>query len=549
VAPFRARFALRALAIVFKSVAGPAGPAGTVLTCFVALLVLFSASPAAPANAAHGAAAVGWHPNVTVRSLTKSRSESVYDLRVDEGPRTVFAILPNDAGQGTLEVDGIVRRRVGGTALVGIAPLGHSVSMLPLAGLTPRNHVVIRIAGSVSGLRFVYDTELATQSYDNGIFSGIYYATIVTVALFEIAALLAWRDPTIAWYLAFTLAAIGCEAARDALLPVTQDVNDALLVLFAFVIDVALLGFTASYLRLRTRAPRLFVFLLIGITPDVAVVLFYAFAYKQLDPRVLIVSNLGGLVVLIATATIRRLAGYVPATLLALGCCGLTIVFAVRIVFELLGANVTLMNRWGLEVGLLADILVFSLGIIVRARFLVQERTQLESDLSAASYAAMHDELTGILNRRGLDARVAALGPATCTVLFMDVDGFKNVNDRGGHAAGDLTLKAVARILTESLRSVDITARVGGDEFVVVLVDYDDRVGTGTVMERIASAVGLMRPLGALDPLRIGLSIGSARLEPGGAFSKALAAADAQAYRSKADHYAAARALSPGVGA
>jgi diguanylate cyclase (GGDEF)-like protein len=115
------------------------------------------------------------------------------------------------------------------------------------------------------------------------------------------------------------------------------------------------------------------------------------------------------------------------------------------------------------------------------------------------------------------------------------------VNDRGGHAAGDLALKSVARILTESVRSVDIVARVGGDEFVVVLVDYEDRAGTGAVMGRLASAVGFMRPLGTTDPLRIGLSIGSAVLEPGGAFNRALALADAQAYRIKAEHYARLR--------
>jgi diguanylate cyclase (GGDEF)-like protein len=128
-------------------------------------------------------------------------------------------------------------------------------------------------------------------------------------------------------------------------------------------------------------------------------------------------------------------------------------------------------------------------------------------------------------------------------VLFIDLDGFKRVNDLGGHAAGDATLKKIAAILTASVRSIDIVARVGGDEFVVLLNGTTESAGIEAVIARIVSAAGFMRPLGPDDPLRIGISVGSAPLAAGQDVDSAIAAADAETYRIKAEHYAASPAL------
>jgi diguanylate cyclase (GGDEF)-like protein len=99
--------------------------------------------------------------------------------------------------------------------------------------------------------------------------------------------------------------------------------------------------------------------------------------------------------------------------------------------------------------------------------------------LSATAYAANRDPLTGLLNRRGLYTETGltlARSPrgAVLAVVVIDLDGFKQLNDHHGHGTGDATLRAVARQLTELIRTRDIVARVGGDEFVLVAALLDD---------------------------------------------------------------------------
>jgi diguanylate cyclase (GGDEF)-like protein len=160
-----------------------------------------------------------------------------------------------------------------------------------------------------------------------------------------------------------------------------------------------------------------------------------------------------------------------------------------------------------------------------------------------ATYEADHDDLTGLMNRRGLEAHFTLLQSFASTVLFVDLDGFKAVNDRGGHAAGDEALKIASRILRHAVRAEDVVARVGGDEFVVILVDYREPAGVEAIVARITSAIAAVRPLGPEDPTRFGVSIGRAVTEPGKPFASAMAGADADAYRVKSEHHAASRLL------
>jgi diguanylate cyclase (GGDEF)-like protein len=91
------------------------------------------------------------------------------------------------------------------------------------------------------------------------------------------------------------------------------------------------------------------------------------------------------------------------------------------------------------------------------------------------SYEASHDSLTGLLNRREMERRMqtalenAAIDRSTFAVVMIDLDGFKTVNDRFGHGAGDDFLRHVASSLREAVRAGDLIARFGGDEFLVLL--------------------------------------------------------------------------------
>ena len=157
----------------------------------------------------------------------------------------------------------------------------------------------------------------------------------------------------------------------------------------------------------------------------------------------------------------------------------------------------------------------------------------LGASLFRAEALAVHDSLTGLLNRRGLmmvgeeAVELAERGrePVTCT--FIDIDGLKLVNDTEGHEAGDRVIVAVADAMTETVRSADVIARWGGDEFVVLAV------GPGPELATIEQR--LMRTLEA-DPAHPRVSLGRAVLLPWqeDTLEDALQRADQEMYRNKA---------------
>lgn len=116
------------------------------------------------------------------------------------------------------------------------------------------------------------------------------------------------------------------------------------------------------------------------------------------------------------------------------------------------------------------------------------ERTiaELEHRLVAVERVAVTDELTGLLNRRGFEAELQRAMAAARryreegVLVYVDLDGFKPVNDTHGHAAGDEVLRRVARVLADGVRPTDYVARLGGDEFAILLT----RTGRGDGLRR-----------------------------------------------------------------
>ncbi len=187
--------------------------------------------------------------------------------------------------------------------------------------------------------------------------------------------------------------------------------------------------------------------------------------------------------------------------------------------------------------GRLGEVVQGSVEAMLRA---VEARDALRAELS---HRASHDPLTGLPNRAAATGALqAALGRAAAAegsvaVLFVDLDGFKLVNDRCGHAAGDAVLCAVAARLLELLRDRDVVARMGGDEFVVVAEDVDAE-GARALGERLVAAVSAPVELvvdGAVLAPRVGASVGVA-LSPGGRVGadRLLRKADVAVYRAKA---------------
>jgi diguanylate cyclase (GGDEF)-like protein len=126
---------------------------------------------------------------------------------------------------------------------------------------------------------------------------------------------------------------------------------------------------------------------------------------------------------------------------------------------------------------------------------LVAMRERLEHERDALRDFALSDPLTGIANRRSLlaqiDYEVARHTRASLSfsLLMLDLDGFKGLNDRYGHAAGDDLLRDVASAMRDAIRAQDTVARIGGDEF-CVLAPETDLSGTGQLVARVEQAVG-----------------------------------------------------------
>ena len=162
----------------------------------------------------------------------------------------------------------------------------------------------------------------------------------------------------------------------------------------------------------------------------------------------------------------------------------------------------------------------------------------------AAQRVAHHDRLTGLPNRQLLIKRLqlairnAAERNRQLALLFIDLDGFKIVNDRFGHALADRLLAGVAARISSCVRADDVACRYGGDEFVVLLTNLDDAVCAITVAEHIRERIGQRYSIDG-EEVCITASIGLAAYPADGERYEALLNhADASMYRDKAAHRA-----------
>lgn len=151
---------------------------------------------------------------------------------------------------------------------------------------------------------------------------------------------------------------------------------------------------------------------------------------------------------------------------------------------------------------------------------------QLEAELEHLRKLVYYDELTDVFNRRGFlkeagklfetivpskkgDERRREL-PVPFSVVFLDIDDFKKVNDTFGHEAGDEILRAMGQAVPRHFREYDIVGRWGGEEFVIALLGADSKV-THQIAERMREAVAVLSVPAGKHVLRVTLSIGVAQ--------------------------------------
>jgi len=178
---------------------------------------------------------------------------------------------------------------------------------------------------------------------------------------------------------------------------------------------------------------------------------------------------------------------------------------------------------------LAALFIAFTLGTFVYASRLVRAS---DRDMTHLATTADTDQLTGLANRRSLERRARELAGQPISVLVFDLDDFKPVNDRHGHVAGDAVLRAVGQRLRAQCRDGDVAARVGGDEFVLLLAGAPDEFRLAQIRQRLLQA--LIEPI-AIEggTVSVGASIGYAVGDGGTRYERLLEAADDMSYEEK----------------
>jgi diguanylate cyclase (GGDEF)-like protein len=206
---------------------------------------------------------------------------------------------------------------------------------------------------------------------------------------------------------------------------------------------------------------------------------------------------------------------------------------------------------WFLVLKILAGVAVVLLVVRIRTAVLRKSEADLEREIALRiselreaneqlAILATQDALTGILNRRCFlekaEEEIARIRrfPSRFTLLLIDVDRFKNVNDTHGHATGDAVLVAVARLLSENSRATDLVARYGGEEFVVLLVETSLEDGL-IFAERLCKTAERNRVTVGGNSIRVTISLGVAETNGGEEIDQVLQRADEALYRAKSE--------------
>ena len=171
-------------------------------------------------------------------------------------------------------------------------------------------------------------------------------------------------------------------------------------------------------------------------------------------------------------------------------------------------------------------------------RRMVVLQTELLDAKNALAHEAMHDSLTGALNRRAIleilskELKRAARRQSALSIGMCDIDYFKQVNDTYGHQAGDVVLCGVVEAIQKCLRGDDLVGRYGGEEFLVVAPDSTGLKQEG-VYERLRYQIDQLKVATRFGDVNVTVSIGVAGTDDGQTVDHLLAAADAALYRAK----------------
>lgn len=379
----------------------------------------------------------------------------------------------------------------------------------------------------------------ATQ--DKRMFDGVCYGLLMGLVVFSTVMLLVFRESIYVWYLVSCAGALLALAGFNGHTLRYPFAHWPTAAGFFYAVApplwaISKLMFGRSLLRLSYFAPRLdkVVLAMVG-----GLTLATIYGLVGANPlwlfRMVQASVMASTVVLVAGAVMAMRRRYWPAVLY---CAGVALL--------LVGICAIIVASWGwvawtpgqmdlTQTVLVAESIVFAAAMASRVRLLRNSEEALTVRTQELVEALGTDALTGAGNRAGLTRRAEAAIQENrpFTLLLLDLDGFKGVNDNHGHAAGDAVLVAMVQRLRAYLRAEDLVARLGGDEFAVLIA--------GAPAPEVIAGMARRMATGAVEPvmfegrsLTVGMSLGIAcHPADGPTLADLLRAADRAMYACK----------------
>lgn len=423
-------------------------------------------------------------------------------------------------------------------------PLGNENFLMPLNISLPGEYTVFVRAVSPVARNYEFRVwevpEFHAQSQPKRLFDGICYGIVVGMLTYNLMLLIVFRDRTYALYVLSTSAALLYMAGANGHLARYVLSDWPLLVDRLHTMVPALwiaLGslFAHSFLSMERYAPVLGRLVLTITVASTSNLLLAAGGMSTLAQSLNENLSLGGTALVVLAGLLALHQGYKPAAAYLVGQLTLfsAVLTTVLINWGLLDAPFVYNN--GLQTGVALEVMVFAFALSSRIRLMQAMHTELTLRTQTLAQASQTDPLTGVANRSGLTHHAQELlsPPLQCTLILLDLDKFKPINDIHGHQAGDAVLVEIARRLKAQVREGDTVARIGGDEFVVLLGQQHERHALELVSQRLLEVIA-QPVVFAGQTLHVGGSLGIARY-PGNGLTLAdlLQAADVAMYHIK----------------